>query len=155
LAAVTYTQYLSRRGFPPLEPGGRFTRYVFLAPWSAPGFHMFWRRWNPLAGFALFHLYVLLGGGRNHALATLTVFALAGVIHDALATLLLGAPVIILTAAWIFFGAASLLSRAAAPRLRFRKWPPPALILLNLSLIATGLSVGSVIQRLLLGRAAA
>ncbi len=155
MVAITYAQYLSRRGISLAGNQLQVARQIFLVPWAAPGFHMFWRRWNPLFGFGLFRLYGSLGGDRNHIIATLAVFSLAGFIHDIVLTLLIGEPAIILTTAWIFFGAASLTSRAVAPRLGFRRWPWLALALLNLSLIAAGLALGGVAQRILLDPAAA
>ena len=113
---ITYTQYLVRRGFPPVVPALPFLRYMLLESWAAPGFDIFWRRWNPLAGFALYRLYILLGGRRHHHVATFVVFALAGALHDLLLSLVFGVTSIILTAAWCFFAVACLACRPSAKR---------------------------------------
>jgi len=155
MQGASYEQYLARRGFPPLDPPGPFYRYMFLSCWVAPGFHMFWRRWSPLAGFALFRLYLRLGGRRHHHAATLGVFLVSGALHDVLLSVVLGRLSLALTGTWLAWGVFSLLAQAHAQRVGFRRWPAAAPALSNIVLIALGLWFGLWLQPFLLGSAAA
>ncbi len=151
MSGLTYAQYLARRGL----SGQASTREVLLGPWSAPGFHLFWRRWNPHLGYLLFRTYVALGGGRHHALSSLVVFLLAGAAHDLVVPLLTGFPSIGVTVAFGFYWAASNGCRIAGSFARFRRWPKSACVSLNLALVGAGLALGGVAQHAFLARIAA
>ena len=155
MPTVSYSQFLSRRGFPAMKPAGPFYRYMLVECWMAPGFDLFWRRWNPLAGYGLFLLYRFCGGARHHVLATLSVFLVAGALHDLLLFLVFGAAGVTLAAAWLFWGAACLLTGVASSRLRLRSWPAGFHAALNIALIVLGLAFGSAVQTWVLARAAA
>jgi uncharacterized membrane protein len=91
--------------------------------WGEPGFHRFWRVWNPGIGHLLYRLYVFLGGNRTRLVASLGVFAFCGWVHDALVMLIFRRPFIAFTLAFSMFGIIALLNRSLTPRLRQERWP--------------------------------
>jgi hypothetical protein len=80
MRTITYAQYCIRRGYKPPFTGWPVVRRSLLHSWAQPGFHRFWRIWNPPVGYPLFRLYKALGG--NRVIAASAVFAFAGALHD-------------------------------------------------------------------------
>lgn len=152
MAPVGFEQYLARRGYD-LRGGARpFLRRMFVESLGQPGFHRFWRVWNPLYGFALYRLYVALGGNRRRVRATLAVFVLCGaLLHDLPVSLLLGRVSLATTCAFSLFAVLALASRAAQPRLRQRRWPPLANAAVNVAALAGGLGGGAWLSRAVAG----
>ena len=145
--AITFRQYLSRRGYDLRKSPGAFLGRMFLSAWAEPGFHRFWRVWNPLYGYFLFHLYRLLGGNRHKVPATLTVFVVCGfAMHDLPVILLTSRIQLTVTVAFLAFGLAALSSQAVARSWGLSRWPKWLHVLLNLGLIVAGLLFGAWVQ---------
>lgn len=84
----SYKQYLKRRGYGDHVNDWFYIKRGFLTCWFAPGFHRFWRVWNPGIGYFVYKLYVLLGGNKRRNLATLAAFVINGLIHNLIVSLL-------------------------------------------------------------------
>ena len=149
---ISFRRYLARRGYDLQAGSGAFFRRMFLSAWAEPGFHRFWRVWNPLYGYCLFRLYLSLGGSRQRLLATVTVFVASGLLlHDLPVALIRGHVQVTVTAAFLGFAALTLLSRSAERLLGFPSWPRPAHVVLNLALVVAGLVFGAWVQGQLVG----
>ncbi len=139
---LTYAQYCARRGYTPPFRGWSVVKRSLLCSWAQPGFHRFWRVWNPPIGYPLFLLYRALGGNRNRAVATFTVFAVIGALHDLVAVALTRRWALALTLAYLVFAGLSLLSLRLAPFLRQERWPAMVNVLIN-GLLVVGTFEGS------------
>lgn len=134
---LTFDAYLRRRGYDPAGPG--FLRRMFVDVWAEPSFRDFWRVWNPVYGFALFRLYVALGGHRRPALTSLVVFAASGfVLHDLPVALATGKPGVGTTVAFVAFWALVVTERGRSDRSARRRR------LANVARVALGLGLGVV-----------
>ena len=121
--------------------------------WAEPGFHRFWRVWNPLYGFYLHKLYVALGGRDRPITSALAVFVFCGfVLHDLLGLLTTGRFSLSTTFSFVFFGLAALLNRQVAARLGQDRWHRAANVALNLTLIVGLTLAGMLLSHLLLRR---
>jgi D-alanyl-lipoteichoic acid acyltransferase DltB (MBOAT superfamily) len=109
---------------------------------AQPGFHRFWRVYNPAIGYPLFRLYVALGGNRNRAPATLGVFLWCGFLHDVIVMILKWHWSIIFVVAYFCFALLSLLSLKLQPVIRQDKWPTLVNVMLNIILIAAPIQSG-------------
>ena len=146
-AAASYPEYLEARGYHASMPVLRMIRRMFLGCWWEPGFHNFWRAWNPVAGFFLYRLYHLLGGCQNRTLAVVASFLFSGfVFHDFPLMLLLQRPIIVCTSAWLFFALATLVSARLVPL----GWAPATYVSLNAGLVTAGLLFGTWLNELVL-----
>ena len=124
---------------------------MFLDCWAEPGFHRFWRVWNPLYGYVLFRLYRKLGGARRRFPLTLLVFTLCGLLsHDLPASLLAGRPLVTCTASFFLWGVLVALARLLDRPLAFATWPGALHVALNLALVVGGLLSGVAVQAWLL-----
>jgi len=135
-----FHRYLHRRGYPS-GTGWGFFRRAFLECWAQPGFHWFWRVWNPGLGFLVFRLYHALGGKRGDPVTKVLAFLASGIAHNLLVLPFLG---------WSFtlpvaFAAFGVLV-AAGPRssriLRQHRWPRPLNIPLNVALVLACFTLG-------------
>ncbi len=150
---LTLDQYLKRRGFDFHAGSAAFLRRMFVAVWFEPGFHRFWRIWNPLYGYFLFRLYHRLGGNRHRFFATIVVFLTSGfLLHDVPIALITRRAQVTVTSAFLAYGIASLLAQAADRRLAFRLWPGAVHLVLNVILVVAGLGFGVWMQLQLFGR---
>ncbi|MCP4200688.1 MAG: hypothetical protein GY769_01985 [bacterium] len=123
-----------------------------MGSWVQPGFHRFWRVWNPLYGYFLYRLYLVLGGNRHRLVATLTVFASCGfVLHDLLVFLFSGYFSLVCTFGFVFFAILSLLSARFQKLLRQGEWPAAANAAANIGAIIVGLIGGVWANNILLG----
>lgn len=139
----TFDAYLRARGFDPKNPAGMLRR-MFITCWGEPGFHAFWRLWNPYFGYRLFQLYLALGGSRRPVVASLGVFTACGfLLHDLPATLLSGHLSLASTFAFGLYWASALVSRALAARLAFERWGRPVNGAVNATLVLAGLVGGA------------
>jgi hypothetical protein len=148
--APTYREYLRVRGFESLSPLDAVHR-MLVECWFEAGFHRFWRLWSPLAGFALFRLYLLLGGRQRRVRAVFASFAVSGLaFHDVPLMIIFGEPIVVCTIAWLFYAGATLVSSRVSLSLPLPVWP-----VVNFALVATGLWLGVVGNSALLGAPAA
>ena len=131
---VSFQTYLHRRGYDLRAGSGAFLWRLFIKSWAEPGFHRFWRVWNPGYGYALFHLYLLLGGNKRRFTATIGVFAFCGFsFHDLVAYLISGRFGLSCTFAFILYALLSLAAFRFERGLGQRRWPVAANAMLNLS----------------------
>jgi hypothetical protein len=149
MGAPGYEEFLRKRGFDPKD-SSHFIRRAFITCWGEPGFHRFWRLWNPFYGYGLLRLYLALGGQRRPLVASFVVFVACGfLLHDLPAMLLMRQLSFNSTIAFGVFWAFASVSRRLSPRLRQEHWPRAANAACNALLIVGGLAMGSVVQRLL------
>lgn len=143
MTGISFTEFLSRRGYDLRRGSGQFLKRMFLESWIQPGFHRFWRVWNPLYGYFLYLLYLLLRGNRNRILATLFVFASCGfLLHDVLAWAITGYWSLTCTFGFLFFGVFALFNRALEQILHQDQWPALANAAMNIFLIVASLLAG-------------
>jgi hypothetical protein len=115
-----------------------------VTPWGEPGFHRFWRLWNPLYGYALFRLYLVLGGNRRPLLASLVVFLACGFfLHDLLFLVSTRKLTFTTTIAFGLFWLLASVNRALAGRLGQERWSRAANALVNVSCVAFGLAASA------------
>jgi hypothetical protein len=137
----TYAQYCARRGYKPPFKGWPVVRRSLFESWTEPGFHRFWRVWNPPVGYPLFCLYRLLGGNRNRVFATLAVFTVTGALHDLAVVALQQRWGVVLTFAYFAFGCLSLISTKLAAFVGQERWPKILNVLVNAGLVVGILEV--------------
>ena len=77
-----YREYLKLRGFGTHVNDLDFIKRGFIYCWWEPGFHCFWKTWNPGISYFTYKLYLLLGGKEKQTLGTIAVFVLNGLIHN-------------------------------------------------------------------------
>jgi hypothetical protein len=135
MGSISYAQYCTSRGYKPPFKGWSVIRRSLFESWVQPGFHRFWRVWNPPVGYLLFRFYILLGGNRNRLFSTSLVFALSGALHDVVVFALVPKWGPIITCSYLVFGWLSLLNLKMERLLRQDKWPPVWNAILNLGLI--------------------
>lgn len=142
---VTLASYMEHRGFD-ISSAGSILRRLFVESWFEPGLHRFWRAWNPIYGYALWRLYVALGGRRRPVLATLVAFAACGFFaHDLVTLAITGKPTLAITNSFLFLGALTLASRVFEAKLRQDRLPHLLNFAINLLLIGSGLVAGPVV----------
>jgi hypothetical protein len=133
---ASYKQYLILRGYDPSASRLLVLRRALVDCWGEPGFHQFWRVWNPGVGHILFKLYRLLGGNHNRVVATLLVFAMCGAFHDLMVMLIFQRPFLAFTAAFFSSGLLSLTNRLLDPLLRQHRWPSSLNAMCNAACLA-------------------
>ncbi len=144
---TSFPQYLEQRGYRLDWSTAAFLRRMFLDCWAQPGFHLFWRVWNPLYGYLLFRLYQYLGGTKRRFSLTLLVFALCGfVAHDLPVSLFVGRPLVVCTTAFFAWGVLVSAARLLDRPLAFASWPRVLHVVVNLALVGGGLLAGVVVQ---------
>lgn len=149
---LTFVDYLERRGYDLNRGSAAFLGHLFFQSWLQPGFHLFWRVWNPVYGYFLFRIYLMAGGNRRRVTATATVFLFCGfVFHDLPLTLAFGRLSLVCTTAFFFYAIATLASRFTAAFLSFDSWPRWIHGLINVGLVVLGLLFGTGVQRFLAG----
>lgn len=146
--APTFDDFLRARGFDAKAPGA-FLRRMFLTSWGEPGFHAFWRMWNPLYGYILFRLYLVLGGRRRPALASLIVFLACGFfLHDLVVAVSARRLSFTTTIAFGVFWLLATANRALVGRLRQERWRRSANVAANVACVAVGLAAGALLSQL-------
>jgi len=147
----TYKEYFIARGFHPDEPLGMIRR-MFLDCWAEPGFHRFWRLWNPYFGWLLFLLYLRLGGKRYKVVATMSVYVVSGfLIHDLPIIVFFSKPNITMSMTFFAFGGMVLFSKRFEKILNQEHWPVAINVILNFALLAAGATFGVLTNHFLLG----
>jgi hypothetical protein len=142
---VTLQDYLRARGLDPADSPG-LQRRMFVDCWYEPGFHRFWRLWNPLFGYGLYRLYVALGGNRRPAAASLAVFVLCGALHDALLLVTARRVSVVCTVAFAVYWLLAVVARWLEPRQA--SWRRGFNAAANALQIAVGLGCGIVADHL-------
>jgi hypothetical protein len=137
-----YTAYVRLRGYGDHLNDGPFFVRSFLTCWAEPGFHRFWRVWNPGISYFCFRLYLALGGKRHRVPATLIVFEVCGIAHVGVFYLLLRRWSLVLPVVFFCFGVLTLLSRGLERVLRQDRWPAVSNVLVNAGLIVVSYEVG-------------
>ena len=132
----SYNRYLILRGYDPSSSKLQILKRALFDSWGEPGFHRFWRVWNPGIGHLLYRLYLLVGGNRARLLATMLVFLLCGILHDAVVMLMFRRPFVAFTAAFVSFWFLAWVNRSLEPVLRQERWPRLANALLNILCLA-------------------
>lgn len=140
----SYNQYVILRGYDPSSSKLLILKRALVDSWGEPGFHRFWRVWNPGIGHLLYRLYLALGGNRIRLLATMLVFTLCGFMHDVLVMLIFRRPFVAFTAAFVFFGILAVISRSLESILRQERWPRLLNVFANTSCLAV--SIYSAVQ---------
>jgi hypothetical protein len=140
----SYNQYLILRGYDPSSSGLMILRRALFDSWGEPGFHQFWRVWNPGVGHLLYRLYLVFGGNRIQMVATMLVFTACGLIHDGLVMLIFRRPFAAFTAAFVFSGILAVINRSLEPLLRQDRWPRLLNAFINVSCLAV--SIHSAVQ---------
>lgn len=77
-----YKQYLRLRGYGDHLNDRAFFKRSFLECWLETGFHRFWQVWNPGIGYFVYKLYIVFGGNKRKAPATIAAFLINGLIHN-------------------------------------------------------------------------
>ena len=140
----SYDRYLILRGYDPSSGKLIILKRALIDSWGEPGFHHFWKVWNPGIGHLLYRLYLWLGGNRNRLIATMLVFTLCGFMHDVLVMLIFRRPFAAFTAAFTFFGILTVVNRSLEPILLQKRWPGLLNAFTNVSFLAV--SIYSAVQ---------
>jgi hypothetical protein len=133
---IPYDRFLIRRGYNKDWPAWRIIKRALVDSLTQPGFHRFWRVFNPPVGYFTYSLYVFFGGNRNMIFATLSTFLVCGFAHDLFVMIITKKPYLSFSIAYIIFGLLVILSRSHQYLLRQDRWPVTANILVNSGLIA-------------------
>jgi D-alanyl-lipoteichoic acid acyltransferase DltB (MBOAT superfamily) len=145
----SYKAYVRLRGYGDHLNDWPFFRRSFLTCWAEPGFHRFWRVWNPGISYFVFRLYLAFGGKRNRVLATLGAFEICGIAHVLCVYLLLRRWSLVLPAAFLCFGILALVSRALEHRIRQERWPAAVNVVVNVGMVIVSYDIGFRLDRLL------
>jgi len=135
-----YRQYLHRRGYPAPQ-GWPFVRRAFLECWFEPGFHLFWRLWNPALGFLTFRLYRLLGGNRGGRITKVAAFFISGLLHGLAVLPFLGWSLTI-PVTFTCFGLLVVAGQSLSPLLRQNRWPKILNGPVNAGLVLASFDIG-------------
>jgi hypothetical protein len=135
----SYDRYLILRGYDASSTKLAILKRALVDSWIEPGFHKFWRVWNPGIGHLLFRLYLLLGGNRLRLVATMVVFAICGIAHDLTVMLIFRRPFVAFTMAFFLFGLLSVVNRSLESLLHQDRWPSLFNAVLNASCLAASI----------------
>lgn len=142
-----YRQFARDRGFRSFNDWA-YHRRGFLECWAEPGFHRFWRVWNPGIAYLVYRLFLRLGGRRRWALPTIASFIGCGLVHNLIVLPFLGWSFTLVTA-FTCFGVLTVLSRSLAPQLRQERWPVPLNVGVNVGLVLASFDLGFRVDRVL------
>jgi hypothetical protein len=145
----SYNRYLVLRGYDPSSNKLKILKRALVDCWGEPGFHAFWRVWNPGVGHLLFRLYLSLGGNRARLTATLLVYILCGMLHDVLVLLIFRRPFVAFTAAFLFSGVLAIGNRALERFLQQDRWPRWLNALTSVACLAVAIHAGVQVQMLM------
>jgi hypothetical protein len=138
----SYRAYVKRRGYGDHLNDWPFFKRSFLTCWAEPGFHRFWRVWNPGIGYFVLRLYLALGGKRNRVMATLGAFEVCGIAHVLAVYPLLRRWSLVLPVAFLCFGILTLVSRGLEHVLSQDRWPTVANVVVNVGLVVASFDIG-------------
>jgi len=144
----SYNQYLILRGYDPTLSKLTILKRALVDSWGEPGFHKFWRVWNPGIGHLLYRLYLVFGGNRYRLVATMLVFVLCGFMHDVVVMLIFRRPFAAFTSAFFILGILSVINRSLEPFLHQDRWPRLLNVFSNVSCLALSISTAVQLQML-------
>ena len=132
--------FYTKRGYKyPLQIVDVMLRWWFLS-FAQPGFHRFWRVWNPLLGYLLFLFYIVLGGNKRPFMAGFVVFTSCGFfLHDLLT--LKEVIELDMTISFMIWAVLCDLSRRYQLHKIQEKWPWIANVLINALILVGGKEV--------------
>jgi hypothetical protein len=125
-----------------------FVKNAFFISWSKPGFHFFWRHWNPGIAYMTFWIYKYFGGNKNKVIATYMSFIICGLIHNIVVYPFLGWSYTIIVV-FICFSTFTLISKILSTVLNQKKWHWAINTVINISLVLLSFEVGFTINGLL------
>lgn len=143
-----YRRFARGRGFRTFNDWP-YHRRGFLEAWLEPGFHRFWRVWNPGIAYFVYRLFVRLGGRRHWILPTVLAFAGSGLVHTLVVVPFAGRWSYTLIVTFASFGVLTVASRLLAPLLRQDRWPLAVNLAINIGLVIGSFDVGFRIDRML------
>ena len=132
----------ARRGFRTINDRA-FAVRAFLLCWAEPGFHRFWRVWNPGISYFVHRLYLRLGGRIHRDRNTVLAFVANGLVHN-----LVVLPFFqrwwswTIPVAFLAFGLLTVASRRLEGRLRQERWPWPLNVAVNVGLVCLCMNLG-------------
>lgn len=138
----SYKEYARMRGYGSHLNDWPFFKRAFLTCWAEPGFHRFWRVWNPGISYFVFRLYLQLGGNRNRTVATIVAFELCGILHVLVAHPFLRRWSFTLPITFLCFAVLTLMSRGLERALCQNRWPAVVNVVLNIGLVIGSFDVG-------------
>ena len=145
----SYRAYVKLRGYGDHFNDWPFFRRSFLTCWAEPGFHRFWRAWNPGIGYLVFRLYLALGGKRNRVVATVGAFEVCGIAHVLAVYPFLRRWSLVVPVAFLCFGLFTLASQGLERMLSQDRWPAVANVVVNAGLVMASFDIGFRVDRLL------
>lgn len=134
LYAWRYIAFARLRGFTTFNDWP-YHRRSFIACWVEPGFHKFWRIWNPGIAYFVYRLYLKLGGSRNWLIATLLAFEINGLIHSAIFYLLSGQWSFVIPVLFFLFAVCTIISKKLENLLNQNRWPWFVNAVVNIGLV--------------------
>lgn len=137
-----YKQYLWMRGFGDHLHDAYFVKRGFLECWFEPGFHRFWRVWNPGIAYFTYRLYRGFGGRERQELATIATFLLNGIIHNFIASLLLQRWAFPLPFTFLSFGVFTVIFRWLDTYFHLSRLPRICHMLINVGLVILSFEFG-------------
>lgn len=144
---IRYREFARHRGFRTFNDWP-YHRRGFLECWTEPGFHRFWRVWNPGIAYFVHRLFLRLGGRRRWDLPTVTSFVGCGLAHNLIVLPVLGWSYTVVTA-FACFGLLTVASRRLAPLLRQERWPALLNVAVNVGLVLGSFDLGFRVDRAL------
>lgn len=118
-----YEQFARSRGFKTELHDWQFVRRSFLDCRMEPGFHRFWRVWNPGIAYFVYRLFVRFGGRRSCALPTILTFATSGLVHALVVAPFFQRWSYSVIVAFTCFGVLTVASRYCEDLLNQKRWP--------------------------------
>lgn len=152
--AITFRQYLSRRGYNYLTFGEVMLRMIKKS-FSEKSFCRFWRMWNPLTGYLFFLVYSFLSGNRKRSFLIFIVFIFSGLaMHDFIIFLLTGSVSIVFTVTFTLYSFIFSIEERITDRkknlfVRRRPTRPSPIhyfVLLNMALLSLPLVAGFIVN---------
>jgi hypothetical protein len=137
-----YEQYLRMRGFGDHVHDRVFVNRAFIKCWTEPGFHNFWRAWNPGISYFGFRFYLLLGGKERRDLATISVFVLCGILHNLVALPFVRCWSLPLPFTFLSFGVLTILSQRLESIFRQERFPAIVNAAINIALVIASFEFG-------------
>jgi hypothetical protein len=136
-----YARFARARGFESFNDA-RYHWRGFVQCWAEPGFHRFWRVWNPGIAYFVHGLYIRLGGRKRFALPTIAAFTISGLVHTLVVVPFLRRWSFAVIVAFAVFGVLTVLSRYASAALRQDRWPMILNIAVNVGLVIGAFDLG-------------
>lgn len=144
---VNYISHLKKLGYG--EHKGDFDAFfikkAFLDCWTQPGFHNFWRYWNPGIGFLMLKTYLAFGGKKKKIFATYMTFIICALAHILIVYPFLGYSYVI-PVTFLCFATFTLLSKVSEKVLNQQNWHRVINTAINISLVILSFKIGFVVQ---------